>query len=334
MKPAATHPRIMLGLLGTAAVLVLLVTPMLGPDVIPLGALFGRGDPAEIRILWQLRIPRVFTAWLAGSALALCGMTFQALFRNPLATPFTLGASSGAALGASIAIRFGAATVLFGLPLQAAGAFAGALLTVALVYGLTRLKGGFSTATLLLAGLAVSFFFSSLILFIQYLAGVEHTFRIVRWLMGSVAVTDYGPPLMLLLIAVGGLAVLTAHVRELNLLAAGEEIALSRGAEVDRIKKWLFLAVSLMVGGVVAVCGPIGFVGMMAPHICRLLVGPHHRYLLPASALFGGAFLALCDLGARTLIAPADMPVGVWTALIGGPFFIVLLLTRAVQHEM
>jgi len=215
---------------------------------------------------------------------------------------------------------------LLGIGSHVIFAFAGALLTILLVYSLTRVRQGFSCATLLLAGVAISFFSSSLILFIQYLCGFVDSYRIMRWLMGELSVTGYTSIKNLFPFVVIGCGILLCLTRELNLLISGEEIAASRGVDLRRIKKMLFLATSLMVGGVVALCGPIGFVGMMVPHICRLCFGADHRILLPAVLLFGGSFLTLCDTLARTLIAPAEMPVGVITALLGGPFFLWLLI--------
>ncbi len=311
------------------SVLALLLCPLLGMKFIDP---FSTGTERDI--LLRLRLPRVLCAFVAGAMLALSGMSFQALFRNPLATPFTLGISSGAALGAAVFIRLGFAFTLLGISGTSLAAFGGALIAVALVYGLTRLKGGFTTTTLLLAGIAISFFFSSLILLIQYLSGFEQSFRIVRWMMGSLIATDYGKlgnlvPFLL----IGGLLITLLH-REMNLLMAGEDIAISRGVDVGMVKKLIFLASSLMVGGVVAVCGPIGFIGMMSPHICRLLVGADHRRLTPASFLFGGLFLTVCDTLARSAPSGAEIPVGIITAMLGGPFFVWLLLNRKGDLEL
>ena len=312
-----------LALLLFLAIAALVLCPLFGMEFIPFSATGQERD-----ILVGIRIPRVLTAFVAGAMLSLSGMSFQALFRNPLATPFTLGISSGAALGAAVFIRFGLAFSILGISGTSLAAFGGALLAVALVYGLTRIRGGFTTTTLLLAGIAISFFFSSLILLIQYISGLAHSFRIIQWMMGSLATADYAKLINLLpFLGTGGLLLLFLH-REMNLLMVGEDLAISRGVNVGVIKKLIFLAASLMVGGVVAVCGPIGFVGMMSPHICRLLVGADHRFLTPATFLFGGLFLAICDTMARTLIAPSEIPVGVITALLGGPFFIWLLLSR------
>jgi iron complex transport system permease protein len=320
--------RTVLAILGILALAVLCITPMVGMEFIPLSTLWKAPGSMDAGILRDIRLPRSLTGFLVGSVLALSGMTFQAMFRNPLATPFTLGTASGASLGAALYIRLGLAFSLCGISGISLAAFAGSLLAIGLVYSLTRIKSAFSAATLLLAGIAVSFFFSSLILFIHYMSGFANSFRILRWMMGSVDVTGYDGLLNMLPFAAAGGAILLLHANELNLLMTGDDIAASRGVNVDRTKQILFIAASLMIGGVVAFCGPIGFVGMMAPHICRLLVGSEHRTLMPASLLFGGTFLVACDTLARTLIAPVEMPVGVITALLGGPFFIVLLLNR------
>ncbi len=214
------------------------------------------------------------------------------------------------------------------LPLQPLAALAGALLATATVWGLTRLRAVPSSEVLLLAGVAMTFLFSSLILFLQYTASLGSSYHIVRWLMGGLAAVDASALLQLLPFVAVGVAGVLWHARELDLLATGPELAASRGVEVGRTRELLFLATSVMVGGVVAACGPIGFVGMMAPHICRLLVGSGHRALLPAACLFGGAFLAGCDTVARVVIAPAELPVGVITSFLGGPFFLWLLLRR------
>ncbi len=317
--------RLMVGLLLAGTVLVLAAAPFIGMTIMSPDVLLGKGG-TEGEIFWRIRVPRVLAAWIAGAGLAAAGMAFQALFRNPLATPFTLGVASGAALGAAISIRAGLAAVFLGISSVSLAAFAGALLSVFLVYALSRIGAPLTTATLLLAGVAVNFFFSSLNLFTQYLSDFTHTFRIIRWLMGGLEITGFASVLQMTPFAAAGLALILWNWRELDLLSTGEELAASRGVSVDKTQKTLFFAASLIVGGVVAVCGPIGFVGIMAPHICRLLVGPAHAYLIPATVLFGGSFLAVCDTMARTIIAPAEIPVGVVTALLGGPFFLWLLI--------
>lgn len=283
-------------------------------------------DPAGKEILLQLRIPRVLTAFLAGVTLAVSGMIFQALFRNPLATPFTLGVSGGAALGATLWMRLAPSLVIFGIAGSSIAGFIGALGAIALVYGLARMKRGFATATLLLAGVAVNLFFSSLILLMQYFSDAGETFRMIRWLMGGFSVVGFNTPINLAVFTVTGLLLTALLMREMNLLLTGEELATARGLNVSRTKKLLFLSASLMTGAAVAFCGPVGFVGLMVPHICRRLVGANHRRLFPAVVLFGGTFMVICDGLARTLLAPVEMPAGLITALLGGPFFLWLLI--------
>ncbi|MGQ9663436.1 MAG: FecCD family ABC transporter permease [Kiritimatiellia bacterium] len=330
MKPRNRQARGILVAFLFVAFVTVLVAPFIGSQHVGVNALFTRpSQDLAARILWQIRIPRVLLAFIAGAALAVSGMAFQALFRNPLATPYTLGVASGASLGASLYLRCGLGAALFGVVGLPLAAFVGAGISVLLVYGLTRARRSFSTAAMLLAGVAVSFFFSSLILFLQYLSDFAQTFRIIRWLMGGLEVVGFGAVLGLIPFAVVGTLALACLTRELDLILTGDDLAMSRGVNVPRLKKVVFLATSLMVGGVVAFCGPIGFVGMMAPHICRLLVGANHRRLMPASFLFGGVFLTLCDTLARSIIAPAEIPVGIITALLGGPFFLWLLLSRS-----
>lgn len=324
MRPATG----LLALVGLAA-LVLCAAPLVGIEPVPLAALLDpRGSSPEAVILWQIRVPRVIAAFFAGAGLAVGGATFQAVFRNPLATPFTLGLSSGAAFGVALVTRLGVPLALAGIPLGPVAAFVGAMLAVATVWTITHLRPQFSSSALLLAGVAMSFVFSSLILFLQYTASLGHSYRIVRWLMGGLAPVDIEALLHMLPFVLVGIVALGWHARELDLLATGADLAASRGVDVVRTRRVLFLATSVMVGGIVAACGPIGFVGMMAPHICRLFVGAEHRWLLPCSCLFGGVFLAASDTLARIVIAPAELPVGVLTAFFGGPFFLWLLLRR------
>jgi iron complex transport system permease protein len=321
---------ILAGLFVLAA-LVVGAAPFWGMESIPIGALWGSADDAvKIDILWKLRIPRVVMAFLAGTALASSGMSFQAMFRNPLATPFTLGISSGASLGAALCIQLGWSFSLLWIPSVALSAFVGAVTTIVLVYALTtRAPQGSSTATMLLAGVAISFFFSSLILFLQYMSDLSRTFRMIRWVMGGMEnVVDFGEVLTVLPFVVVGCLIIAFLTHELNLMLLGEDFAVSRGVAINFTKMLLYFAVSLMVGAVVAFCGPIGFVGLMVPHICRMLVGADHRRLFPATWLLGGAFLVVCDAVGRTIMAPTELPVGVITALLGGPFFLWLLFGR------
>jgi iron complex transport system permease protein len=255
------------------------------------------------------------------------------MFRNQLATESTLGVASGASLGAALQVRLGLSGIVPGLSGASWFAFAGAGLSMLLVFGLSRIRRGFTTSAMLLAGVAISFFFSSLILMVQSTSDFHNSFRLLRWLMGGLVGADYGTVANLIPFAVIGTVIIAYFTNELNLLTTGDDIAASRGVQVGRVRTALFFATSLTVGGVVAMCGPIGFVGMIAPHISRLLIGHDHRYLLPMAALIGGAFLTLCDTVARLITAPAEMPVGAITALLGGPFFIWLLVGRPGKAE-
>jgi len=312
-------PFTILILILVATISILLISPFLGLN----GSI---SSEIQQHIISQLRIPRILFAFIAGAGLAVCGMVFQAMFRNPLATPFTLGVASGASLGAALYVLLGFSFSIMTLDGSTFAAFLGSLLAISFVYSISRLRSGFSTETLLLTGVAISFFFSSLILFTQYMSNVSDSFRILRWLMGSLTTVGYRDILQLLPFVCGCIAVILWLSRELNLLMAGDDIALSRGLAVQKTRYLLFFVTSLCVGAIVALCGPIGFVGMMVPHICRLLIGSDHHWLTPATLLFGGSFLIICDSISRLIIAPAEIPVGVITTLLGGPFFLWLLI--------
>jgi iron complex transport system permease protein len=319
-------PRTALLILLAVWIATLILTPLVGSQPISLAKIVG-GDPSVGLIFWQIRLPRILLALLGGAALAVSGLGFQTLFRNPLAEPYTLGVSSGAALGAVLALRFEGGQFL-GLSLVGLASFAGALGATALIVGLALRRQGIQTSTLLLAGVAVSLSCSAIILFLQYLADSTQTFRMVRWMMGGLSVVGYGEVLWLLPWVLGGSAALFALRWELNLLLTGEELAASRGVDLARLRRLVLLATSLMIGALVAVAGPIGFVGLIVPHILRRAVGQDHLYLVPACILGGGAFLTLCDAVGRTVMSPAELPVGILTALLGGPFFLWLLVWR------
>ncbi len=317
--PTPSTARRRLLLLLFAGLAILAVAPWIGPPL-------GQSDASWI--FWKLRLPRTLAAALAGAGLSAAGMGFQALFRNPLATPFTLGVASGASLGAALYYKFGIAFSLLFLSGTTLAALAGALLSVLVVYKIANLQKAFGTQTLLLAGVAISLFFSSLILFAQFLSSFTSSVQILHWLMGGLDVLGFEPVLTLCLFVLPFLALLLLRSRELDLMTTGEDLAQSRGVDVVRAKKLLFFANSAMVGGIVSIAGPIGFVGLIGPHLARLLISPSHRYLAPAAMLIGASLLVVCDTLARTLIAPAELPVGILTALLGGPFFLWLLVGR------
>ncbi len=316
-------------LLACVALAVTAAAPFVGIESVPLGAVWSDQEPAAAMVLWKIRLPRVTMALLAGTALAASGTVFQALFRNPLAEPYTLGVSAGAALGAVLTMQLELRLPLPGVSTVSLGAFAGAAAVVAFMYTLARLRRDFSVTAMLLTGVAISFFCSSLILLLQYLNDFTRTLRMLRWTMGGLeSVVGMADVLQLLPFAVAGCLVSFYFSHELNLLSTGEELAASRGVEVEHVKILLLAVGALTAGAVVALCGPIAFIGLMAPHICRLLVGADHRRLLLAAILLGGPLLVVCDTIGRTIMAPAELPVGIITALLGGPFFLWLLLSR------
>ena len=322
-----------LAVFGSLAAAAILLSPLIGSTSISLSRVFDRSIPfdqnADAQIFFIARLPRTLAGALVGSMLATAGVVFQGLLRNPLATPFTLGVSAGAALGAMLAITFGSSLVFFGISAAPAASFAGSLLAVGVVYALATAKHrGLSTDVLLLAGVTMNAFFSALILFVQYFADFAETFRILRWLMGDLDVSSYGPLLTALPLAVLSMAAFAWLARPLNLLNLGADAAETRGLDVVRAQRVAFFSASMATGAAVSVGGPVGFVGIIVPHLVRLLVGADHRVALPASALFGAAFLIACDAVARTVLSPLELPVGVITALIGGPFFLWLLVRR------
>lgn len=290
-------------------------------------AIRGAAEPAGI-ILLQVRLPRIILAFLVGGCLAAVGAVLQALLRNPLADPYVLGISSGAALGGATAVLLGLGSTLFGISAVPLYAFLGGLISIALVYRIAAVHRHLPVHILLLAGVILNAIFSALIMFITSIVDPTRSFGIMAWLMGSLSGPAL-PPLMALTfyLVLGGI-LLVRQSRALNLLALGEETARSLGVEVERVKRIIFFTCALLTGAAVSVSGMIGFVGMVVPHGVRLLAGPDHRLLLPASALVGGMFLTLADTVARTIMSPSEIPVGVVTALVGGPLFIYLLMAR------
>ena len=285
-------------------------------------------DPVAAQIVLHARLPRVLLAMLTGGALSLAGVTFQALLRNPLATPYTLGISSGASFGAALALIGGQALGLAGLRYASVPvmAFAGAALSVGVVYWIARSRGpSLPTSTLLLGGVCIAFFFGAMTLFLHYIADLGHSYLMMRWLMGALDIGDVRSIAPAVPAVVVGAGLLLTIARDLNVMAGGETVARSRGVNVRRTQLVAYLGASLITAAVVGVAGPIGFVGLVVPHTMRLIVGPDHRILMPSSLLVGAAFLVLCDLIGRTLIAPTEIPVGVITAMTGGPFLIWLL---------
>jgi iron complex transport system permease protein len=319
---------------AAATIAVVLWVPTVGSTSISLARAFDRSLPwaenVDAQIFFVARLPRVLSGAIVGASLAAAGVVLQAMLRNPLATPFTLGVSAGGALGAMLAIAFGLELGLMGVSSIPIASFAGSLLAIGIVYWLaSSQKRGLSTNVLLLAGVTLNSFFSALILFVQYLSDFTESFRAVRWLMGDLDVGSYSPILAALPFIVVAFAIFAVLPRTLNLLTLGEDVAAGRGVEVVRTQRLAFLSASLATGAAVSLAGPIGFIGIVVPHLVRLMVGSDHRIVLPAAALFGAAFTVLCDLAARTVMSPLELPVGIITALIGGPFFLWLLVKKS-----
>ncbi len=337
MSAGLTARRLVLGLLGCALVLAVAV----GVSLL-LGSV--RVDPAEVwaalrdpsrrpgnlhyTIVIGQRLPRVLLGLLVGGGLGLCGASFQALLRNPLADPYTLGVASGSALGASLALaaKWSLQVGPFG-GVQVA-ALLGGLAVTAVIWRIGVVRREFRVESLLLGGVTVALVTSSAIIVIRTLADPHFLVTLDRWLLGSLAAALPRDSWSLLpFLLVGGLPLL-ALGPAFNQLALGEELAHGRGINAGRVQVWTFLAASLVTAGTVSVAGPIGFVGLIVPHAVRSIWGPDHRLLLPGSALVAGGFLLLCDTLARTVVAPTEMPVGVVTAVIGGPVFLLLLWRR------
>lgn len=301
----------------------------LGAVSIPIAqGIFGAGlDPTSRTILLDLRLPRVLLAGIVGWSLSLGGVVFQALMRNPLAEPFLLGISSGAALGAVAGIILG---VLFwgGIPMLA---FLGALITITLVLAIAQKARTIDSNTLILTGVIVNAFFASLIMVALATTAGEKLHSMLFWLYGDLSRGRFQDFLFLVPVIGGCSAVLYGLGRSFNLIAAGEETASQLGIEVERIKWLSLILVSLMCGVTVAFSGVIGFVGLIVPHLVRMAFGADHRLLLPASGLFGASFMIGADLLARTVISPSELPVGVITAFLGAPFFLHLLYLRRRQ---
>lgn len=275
-------------------------------------------------IIVQVRGPRVILGAIVGAGLAVIGMALQALLRNPLADPFLLGVSSGASVGA-VGVIVGGVAVL-GSATTSVAAFIGSITALALVYSLSRAGGIITTTRLILAGVAVAYLLSAVtsLMLIMAKSG-DQARQILTWMLGGLGGASWSTVWLPLSTLIAGIVVLLAHSRTLNVLLAGDEAAISMGVDVTRFRAQMFVVTSLLAGVLVAVSGPIGFVGLILPHTVRMLIGSDHRLALPAAALGGAIFLVLADVAARTLASPQEIPVGIVTALCGGPFFLWLI---------
>lgn len=275
-------------------------------------------------LFWQLRVPRVAIAFFSGAILSLAGLVFQALFRNPLTTPFTLGVASGATLGTAIAIVFFAGAVFW----QYLFSFSGALLTVFVLFLISRSLKTTQTNSLLLVGVALSFFYSAALMVLFFLSDFSQSYSIVRFTMGSLNIIGFDFVYPVAGVSLLLLATIHGYRKELKLLLASLDFAFLKGVEVGKVTMLLLLLTSLAIAVCVSVVGPIGFVGLIVPHIIKALYQKSSDQLIVPAFFYGGVFLVLCDMIARNLGASSDIPIGVITSLLGGPFFIYLILHR------
>ncbi len=310
--------------------LVMLACSLVGTERISLKAALAGADPAspnpDFEILMHVRVPRILLAAIVGAALAGAGVTFQAVLRNPLADPYILGISSGAGLGAMLAVISGFHWTLFGRSPIAVFAFAGALGTVWLVWMVGRVTGKFHVTGLLLAGVVVNACFSAVIMFLTSIARSQEVHATLFWLMGNMAEEDFFVLWAGAGAVLAGLIALFFISPQLNAISFGAVEAQSMGINVKRTQFLAFAVAAFITAVAVSLSGLIGFVGLIVPHAVRLVLGPDHRQLLPLSSLVGAMFLVLADTVARVVVAPAQLPVGVITAMIGGPFFLILLM--------
>ena len=285
-------------------------------------------------IIWNIRLPRVLIALFVGAALALAGAAFQGLLQNPLADPYTIGVSSGASVGAVVVLFFNIEIAFFGhftLPLVA---ILFSFLTLLIVFGITKAASvTYANETIILAGIIMNSFIGSVVSLIIALSSGDQMREVLNWLMGSLAMKNWGHFSILIPFFMIGASIVYYHYRELNGLALGDQAAQYNGIDVKRKKIIIIIGAALLTGAAVAVSGAIGFVGLVIPHLVRLISGADHRHLLPLSMMIGGGYLVLADLLARTIITPQELPIGVITALIGAPVFTILLIKERMKRR-
>jgi iron complex transport system permease protein len=310
------------------SLIVLAVAPFVGETPLEMGKILD-ANAMEYLLFWDLRVPRVLVAFFSGAILALGGLVFQAVFRNSLTTPFTLGVSSGATLATAIGIVFLPASLA---ALSYLFSFAGAFSTILLLFLFARTLSATQTNSLLLIGIALSFFYSAALMVVYYLSDLEQSYSIIRFTMGSLNIVGFHTLIPVIIAALFLLAVVSRYKKELKLILTSYENAFLKGIEIKKINLILLLAVSLSVGVCVSVVGPIGFIGLVIPHIIRLVYKQSSEKLIIPVFYYGGVFLVLCDLIGRNFGAVSEVPIGVVTSFIGGPFFIYIILKRKRSH--
>jgi iron complex transport system permease protein len=315
-----------LGSLFLLWILISLASMFMGTyDINPIRAIFS-GDELAQAIYFKIRIPRILMASIAGGTLAIAGAGLQALFRNPLASPFTLGVSGGASLGALLAIRIGLANGILGFSAVTVFSFLFSIFTILFVYSISKLRGVVATGRLLLAGVVVNFFYSAIILFLQFFSDLTQPLQTMRWIMGSLDIVGFDTAWKSLFLVIPSCMILLSMTKDMNLFSLGDDVASSLGVDVNMMEKKIYFATSLAASAVISVTGPIGFVGLIIPHILRMIVGVDNRVIIPCSFLLGASFLTLMDTISRTIISPVEIPVGIITASFGGVFFLWLLI--------
>ena len=321
-KSHSSFPTVWMLLLAAALAAAMLGCSMLGV------VHFGWDEMWQSSIFWNLRAPRIVLSVLVGAALSVCGAAYQSVFRNPLTDPYVLGISSGASVGAAVAILLGLEAYMLGV---GACALVTGLLTIVVIYRIASIGNRMHTTTLLLTGVCITFLMSAIISFIMVLRQ-DKMDSIIFWTMGSFASASWTEVAIVAPVVAVGISIVLYYARDLNLLLAGSETARSLGVEVERVKRVLLLSTTLMVAFCVATCGVIGFVGLVVPHCLRLVLGPDNRRIVPCAIFAGGLFMLLCDTLARTLLMPAELPVGSLTALAGAPLFIYLLYKNKKRY--
>lgn len=342
-KISKTRYRVILGILFSALIIFIVIFSTIGTANIRFVDTFkiigskmpiikDYVDISEIgksqqSIIWSIRLPRVLLGVLVGASLSMAGASFQGMFKNPMADPYVIGISSGAALGATIAIILKLEFSILGFSSISLFAFIGALIAVTMVYNIARVKNQVPVTTLLLSGVAIGQFFTAIMSFLMVIFNKDMN-KIIYWTLGSLSGKGWNPIITISIPVILSMIVLNFFARDLNIMLTGEESAKSLGVNVEKTKVYILLLGTFMTSVVVSVSGIIGFVGLIIPHIVRLIIGPDHRILLPASALLGGVFMIAADTIARTIISPVEIPVGIITAIFGGPFFIYLLRAK------
>ena len=317
---------------GVLFLSMLAILPFIGVISISPPDIFGNSPDDQLGfIFWQIRVPRVLLACIVGAGLSVGGLVVQAVLQNPLATPYTLGITSGSALGAVIAIKLGMDWIIGGFSSLIVFSFVGALLTAWIIFLVAARMKRFSSYVLILAGITLAYALGAVTLFVQFFADWVETRQMVHWFMGGLQPVGYNQLLISAAITIPAILYIWRYGRELNILNLGEDLAQTKGVAVVKLTRNLFIAVAMIIAIIVSIAGPIGFVGIIIPHLLRLWLGSDNTVLIPMAVITGAIFLMISDTISRVIIAPAELPVGIITAIIGAFFFIVLLFRKRFE---